>query len=93
MKNVTYEWDIEELDEHGDIENHIHQDKLSAYRALPIGNPSECLVLVRDNWETGSRAWAYVGEDGRLPEYLEDAHGHRVAKVPQRYHRELAKAL
>lgn len=104
---VAYEWDVETyLDtDHsgdGDIVDHNHSqtavDALSALRepqADPEGTIKTRLVLVRDVFDEGedlvSRAWAYV-EDGKLPAMFNDTTCD-IAKVPQRFHKELAKAL
>lgn len=85
---ATYEWDIETTDEHGDIIDHNHADELKDYteRELKSGN----LVLVRD--DDYSRGWADV-EKGKLPEYVTDAYGRNIVKVPQKFHNELKKHL
>jgi hypothetical protein len=48
------------------------------------------LVLVRD--DDHSRGWAYV-ENGKLPEYITDAYGRNIVKVPNKFHNELKKHL
>lgn len=95
MKSMlVYEWDIETLDEHGDIQDHAFAECLSNLRP-PEDN--QRLVLVRDIIETdkddpnpfGSvvcRDWAYV-KDGALPVYFEDTD----RKVPGRFHTELRR--
>ena len=104
MKRLRYEWDIEEIDEHGDIIDHHHRDKLSEFFecgfaddfAAALKREGYLLVLVRDmldrNGDVDLRSWAYV-KDGKLPVFSHDAWGRYVAKVPQRFHRELAAAL
>ena len=92
---ITYEWDIETFDPvTEDIDDHWFGDTVLEV-GLPQG-PGERLVLVQDvgNQVEGivGRAWAYV-EDGKLPEYFLDAGECEIAKVPQRFHVELAKAL
>lgn len=95
MRNeIIYEWDIETVDEHGDIQDHDHRDKLSEYHKDDI-NKDTVLVLVRDrgNDEEGvlDRQWAYTTiVDGKhtLPTHFEDGRG---CKVPKRFHTELAK--
>ena len=85
-----YEWDIETLDEFGDIEDHEHSEKLRPYHFNL--EPNQQLVLVCDHWQGGwmYRSWAYV-VDGELPEHFEDAYQNAEGKVPQRFHKELAK--
>jgi len=95
---VYYEWDVEEIDENDDIQDHYHCDSYASAKAINEAVPAEgtsmtsCIVLVRDddNTRTGCRSWAYL-EDGKLPEYFEDAHGVEIAKVPKRFHAEIAK--
>lgn len=91
---TSYEWDIELLDaETGDILDHDHRDKLADFQ---IGDEDgSALVLVRDtgNEDDGlqDRLWAYV-TDGKLPEFFSDSGGRATGyKVPQRFHREVAK--
>ena len=93
---VFYEWDLESFDpETDDIIDHAHFDKCPG---LPT-EPGVRLVLVRDeadgvvgDWDNTAdlvrRCWAYV-EDGKLPEVFDDG----FTKVPQRFHKELARAL
>lgn len=88
---ATYEWDIETTDEHGDIIDHNHVDELKEYTERELGElKSGNLVLVRD--DDYSRGWAYV-EKGKLPEYITDACGCNIVKVPQKFHNELKKHL
>jgi hypothetical protein len=89
---INYEWDIETADEFGDVEDHDASEKLRPYH-LDL-EPTQKLVLVCDNWEGGwmYRSWAYV-EDFKLPEFLVDAYGTEARRVPQRFHKELAKSL
>jgi len=93
-----YEWDVETVDEHGDIEDHNHSDEINRHcvDAAIDETGRTRLVLVRDEFnkddELIDRQWAYV-VDGTLPEYFEDAYQRPMSKVPQRYHRELAEAL
>lgn len=93
---VYYEWDVEEVDEHDDITDHNHTTSYAEAKRIndlssDAGTTSR-IVLVRDddNTRTGCRSWAYL-EDGELPEYFEDAHGVEIAKVPKRFHAEVAK--
>lgn len=95
MRNkVHYEWDVETMDEHGDVLDHFHCD--TAEKALDeldeaTAQEPRQLVLVRDegNEEDGitNRTWAYV-KDGQLPIYFQDENF-----VPVRFHKELQKAL
>ena len=87
---IDYEWDVETADEFGDVEDHNASEKLRPYH-LDL-EPTQKLVLVCDHWEGGwmYRSWAYV-VDGELPEFLVDAYGTDARRVPQRFHKELAK--
>jgi hypothetical protein len=96
---VHYEWDVEEIDEHDDVQDHYHSATYAEAKATHELVPAEGtnmtsrIVLVRDddNTRTGCRAWAYIQDDGKLPDYFEDAHGVEVAKVPKRFHEEVAR--
>jgi hypothetical protein len=75
VNRVTYEWCIEFVDEHGDIQDHHHADKLSDLRMNFTDDDHtyhKQLVLVRDIWEVvvftdghesyenlEGRSWAY----------------------------------
>lgn len=90
--SVKYEWDVETVDDHGDVLDHDHDASLSAllHRHHDIGN-GEQLALVRDVWrddgELIDRSWAYA-ENGKLPDTFS---GGETAKVPKRFHDEIAK--
>ena len=96
---ILYEWDVEEVDrDSGDILNHNHGDKLSwllpAFGNIITQGRGD-LVLVRDEGNNTEglldRHWAYV-KDGVLPEYFADSMGENTSiRVPQRFHRELAR--
>ncbi len=89
-KNVFYEWDIEQTDKFGDIQNHDHSDKLSRYDIDDL--LSGDLVLVCDTYFNAQleRSWAYV-KNGCLPEYFLDADNRRTRQVPKRFKQELAR--
>ena len=89
MRNtIVYEWDIETVDNNGDIQDHHHSDTCFDLIKCPL-EKGERLVLVRNlgNDEDGlqDRQWAYVDPTG-LPDFFDGG-----AKVPQRFHRELNK--
>jgi len=90
---VSYEWDYETVDEDGDIIDHNHSESLSRYGE---SDKTDTLVLIRElgNDRDGmiDRTWAYV-KDGKMPEYFTDSAGVVGAKVPERFHKELAKYL
>jgi len=94
-RRTAYEWDLEQMDEHGDIIDHSFQDKCPT-EPLPEDN-SVALVLVKSeaegypddeaSYHMDHRTWAYVTVDGRLPETFDDG-----SKVPVRFHKEFNKA-
>ena len=78
------------IGELGDIQDHNHADKLSDFRQSEFeaeAGQVTRLVLVRDG---SVRSWACVF-DGKLPIYFQDAYGENTTKVPQRFHKELAR--
>lgn len=92
---VYYEWDVEEVDKYGDIQDHYHSDNYSKclkwYNTQSANESSgftSRIVLVRD--DDKSRSWAYM-VNGDLPLHFEDANGIEVAKVPKRFHDEVKK--
>ena len=94
---LSYEWDVETTDEHGDVTDHRHSDRITndcIGAALDTSGATR-LVLVRDKHTARGgldRSWAYVA-DGKLPEFFGNAYGDPETKVPQRYHKALARAL
>lgn len=88
LKTVTYEWDIETSDEHGDIQEHDHRDTL-AERPRPL-TKNDALVLVCD--DDNGRSWAYV-KNGELPDHFSDAYDRPTRNVPKRFHAELEKSI
>lgn len=95
--SVKYEWDVETVDDHGDVLDHDHDASLSAllHRHHDIGN-GEQLALVRDVGDDIEglldRTWAYV-EEGELDEFFCTASGTPDYKTPKRFHAELARAI
>ncbi len=86
---TQYEWDLESVDEYGDIIDHNWFDNCP-------GTPTESnveLVLIKDiaygypgdpdSYDMEERTWAYV-VNGFLPDYFQDG-----SKVPARFHTEL----
>lgn len=86
---VFYEWDVEEVDECGDVVEHNHfktySEAFKCFNKLvsdaEYGMSYE-IVLVRNSDK--ERSWAYI-EDGILPTHFEDAYGIQTAKVPSRF--------
>lgn len=99
--SVTYEWDLESWDGDPDKEpdaevlDHHHGDKLLDV-PLPASK-TEKLVLVRTT-DDGSRLWAYVDESRMLPRHFsrpepDGKYYETDVKVPQRFHREIARVM
>ena len=96
---IRYEWDIETVCAASeDILDHDHRDKLSEFgmdelihainQDIEPGNSFTRLVLVRDRFhhdDLACRSWAYVTEDGKMPEQFLDAYDRPVAAVPKRF--------
>jgi len=105
MRNrTTYEWDIEEvegLDEDADIIDHTFSPELDQFHHAMLSaalkredNYRLVLVLDQGNEVDGlqDRAWAYVAEDGTLPEFFADAWEATTShRVPDRFRREIAR--
>lgn len=97
-QRVSYEWDCERIDiEENDVIEHDFGDPVYVLRnARETPNPGERfdVVLVRnvhtyiDNVcdDLVDRQWATV-ENGRLPSHFSDG-----VEVPERFHKQLAKA-
>lgn len=96
---VIYEWDCEtvadgESEDHedGEVLDHFHAETYRevAARAATTPEPGcrHAIVLVRD--DDDRRAWAYL-EDGALPSEFTDADGTDYARVPKRFHAEVAR--
>jgi len=94
-RETLYEWDQEESDSYGDIQEHHHSPdlKMSGYDRAEFNEPRTALVLIKD-WhdydrELHDRSWAYATEvDGKL---VLPTHFDGGDKVPQRFHKELAR--
>lgn len=96
---IRYEWDIETVcAESEDILDHDHRDRLADFgmeelihainQDIEPGNNITRLVLVRDRFRDDDlvcRSWAYVTDDGEMPEQFLDAYERPVAKVPKRF--------
>lgn len=92
---VYYEWDVEEVDQFGDVIDHNHFDSyvdaLGCFNRLSEELSDDMtyeIVLVRNG--DNERSWAYL-ENGELPESFEDAYGVETAKVPKRFVKEICK--
>lgn len=92
--SVSYEWVLEELDDHGDIQSVDHysglKDLLHAAEHLRKGGHKWRCGLVRDRFDTSgylNRSWAYV-ENGRLPTHLTFSDDGVDIAVPKRYSKE-----
>jgi len=92
---IRYEWTVELL-EGEDIVDLYFGDTLKEVLRQAGDTPVGCtkhIGVVRDRYDSGEdlvcRSWAYM-EDGKLPERFEDAMCVEVAKVPARFHKEVA---
>ncbi len=97
MRNlITYEWDIEEVDEHNDIIDHDHQDVLTGYKRMTfadIDGKKFVLVLVRNEGNDTNgiqgRSWAYAFYNLKgwvLPLVTDTGE-----EIPHKYHKELER--
>lgn len=95
--SVYYEWCVEVVDQYDDIVDCYHSDSLAQAMEWAADGDEEyqyqiCLVRTEETF-CGDRAWAYLTDDGRLPERFADAFGHDTTKVPQRFHRETERIV
>jgi|TARA_R110000824_G_C14664366_1_gene618227 hypothetical protein len=81
---VIYEWVIETIDEHGDIQDVDHADSFPS-DVTPVEPWVSVDVALRREDDDSLWSYAYV-ENGKLPEFFE--HGQRV---PKRFHREIER--
>jgi hypothetical protein len=98
MSSVSYEWDSEQIDEHGDVIDHNFSDKLSGQclddfhpgRHEIEGNDLALVRLFRDeDWGVEDKEWAYPFKmNGKflLPDYFDGG-----TKVPKFLHQEIAR--
>ena len=99
---VSYEWDIETW-EGDEIIDHDFRDRLHDFGGekltLAVNQDHDDadryyrLVLVRNEGSQvegiTDRLWAYVTDDGKLPEFFEQAgEMETTVRVPKRFHRE-----
>jgi hypothetical protein len=92
-----YEWDVETVRHYDDGENDVIDHhfctsfaEAQAFAATtPEPNHTHDIVLVRD--DDNRRAWAYLNEDGTMPEWFEDADGRNYKRVPPKFIQEAAK--
>lgn len=95
---VEYEWDLELVDEHDDVFDHVFCDSavevVREFKNAQLHGEVASIVLVRTVWGLSGnedRTWAYV-KDGVLPEFTRDAYNRDAYKVPQKYHKEWRRA-
>ena len=105
--SVFCEWDVEEVAAgngadvaEGDIVQHWFQTSFAgclehvATQKLESGFKWE-IVLVRNTdsiFAEEPRTWAYLNDDGTLPEFFQGSGGDDQTKVPKRFHEEVARA-
>lgn len=96
---VDYEWVVElctAVESEAHEENEVldlsfctsYKEALEDATLEPEEGFKNVIVLVRT--DAKGRAWAYL-EDGKLPTHFSDAYGCDVAKVPEKFHKEVAK--
>lgn len=99
-----YEWDVEIVNEHGDIEDHHFQtsarDMLKHFNEQKPGTAQMVLVWSEGNDHDGvvDRAWAYLTPENALPEYFAKPNSRGVYepiahRVPKKYNKELRRAV
>lgn len=96
---ISYEWDCEQVDkETGDIVDHFFGESLEQVQGFAVAYADAQhrydIVLVRrdENDRCTETSWAYMKEDGTLPDHFTNANDHEVAKVPKKFHKEASKA-
>lgn len=87
-----FEWVVEHIDEHGDVTDVFHGDKLAKVLPwvgeVPSGHRAE-IGLVRDQIDSGGhphRSWAYV-DGNELPDEFDNG-----CRVPKRFCAEWVRA-
>jgi hypothetical protein len=96
---VSYEWCVEVIDrESGDIvDNDFVSSFARAKSSLDEGDEYECkVVLVRTEGSEDDgvtdRLWAYLTDDGKLPEFFANASGNATGfRVPKKFIQEVAR--
>ena len=88
-KKVSYEWDIETVDESGEIQDHTSAKRLNEFplEAIQAAVKTGNLALIRNAWidygggyvELDDKTWAYANESGLALEF------DNGIKVPQGY--------
>jgi len=95
---IIYEWDIETVDEYGDIIDHYHASDLQELaifleREEPQAGIEYRLVLVRDQCRADGmdldRTWAYLTDECNLPSHFSDTIGTNRTQVSLRFAKEL----
>lgn len=92
---IIYEWIVNEVDEFEDIIEVSHFDTRKDAQAFADAGPNHGgvkmeIALVRDvgNDLDGltDRSWAYLRDDGTLPEHFDYGMGEEGPRVPKRFH-------
>lgn len=87
-KHVRYEWVLETLDEHGDIQDVTHYDTLLELFSQPKPNRADVGLVRSEGSEANgieNRQWAYL-EDGKLPNKFDGG-----AAIPERFRNEVSR--
>lgn len=93
---VGYEWDVEEIDQHGDVVEHWFQSSYADCLKFIAGNkPDDAdgrfdIVLVKTTDD--GRGWCYLNGYGELPERFGDAEDKFFGAVPKPYIHEVRQA-
>lgn len=82
---VHYEWDVEEVDEHGDIIQHWFQDSYIDCLKFVENNPDKNLDIVLVKTTDEERGWFYLSEYDTLPRVFSDAYNKNLGNVPKKY--------
>lgn len=90
-----YEWDIESIDEDGEILDHHHEDSIGAFSSFVLRQAlmqqGTRLVLVRNN-PNGGRLWAYV-TNRELPTHFSNCDQVTEVTVPKIFAQEFKEML
>jgi len=95
---VEYEWDVEDWTDDEIVDHHFCECFAEARETAADGDPDMKRVIVLvckvEDWNRGTTAvsWAYLREDGTLPENFTDASDRPTRKVPKKFVNEVANA-
>ena len=90
---VEYEWVVEAWEDSEVVETEYYATYRDARRAHNADTERGKLVtiaLLRDHSDDG-RLWAYLTDDGLLPEHFTNSWGQPDCKVPAKYRNEVTR--